>query len=177
MYVRTERQTGQRQTGKGENMLTGNSCDRAVKAIAIATLVVAVTGSAALSVASANDARRSAAQDTAGRAGAAGAAGAPAPSGVWRMDGYGTVLTVQRGRVQEYRTTKSSCLKGTSADRVGGHGGTARYETNDGEVFALRSAGSRERASMHVYGSEGDRHLRRIAELPDACGRKTPKDR
>jgi hypothetical protein len=174
MYVRTERQTGQRQTGKGENMLTGNSCDRAVKAIAIATLVVAVTGSAALSVASANDARRSAAQDTAGRA---GAAGAPAPSGVWRMDGYGTVLTVQRGRVQEYRTTKSSCLKGTSADRVGGHGGTARYETNDGEVFALRSAGSRERASMHVYGSEGDRHLRRIAELPDACGRKTPKDR
>jgi hypothetical protein len=169
MYVRTERPTG-----KGVIMLTGNSCDRAVKAIAIATLVVAVTGSAALSVASANDARRSAAQDAAGWA---GAAETRAPSGVWRMDGYGAVLTVQRSRVQEYRTTKSSCLKGTSADRVGGHGGMARYETEDGKVFALRAAGSRERAFMHLYGSEGDRNLRRIAELPEACGRMPPKDR
>jgi hypothetical protein len=32
--------------------------------------------------------------------------------GVWRTDGYGTVLAVDGRGVQEYQTTAVSCLKG-----------------------------------------------------------------
>ncbi|HEV7626909.1 MAG TPA: hypothetical protein VGO89_10440, partial [Streptomyces sp.] len=154
--------------GEDVIMQTENSCSSMTKAMGIAAVVLAVTGSAALSVAHADDG------DVAGRHSARHAAGPPV--GTWRMDGYGAVLSVGRDHVQEYQTTKLSCLKGTSADRAGGHGGTARYEPEDGQAFTLRSSGGRSRAAMHLEGSEGDRKLRRIEALPDACARTEPKD-
>ncbi|OEU87645.1 protease [Streptomyces abyssalis] len=130
---------------------------------------MAVTGSAALSVASAEEARRSAA--------AAADRHARGPvAGAWRMDGYGTVLSVTENRVREYQTTEVSCLKGTSAERTGGQGTAARYTTGDGESFTLRRAGSRDRAAMRVDGSPGDRRLRRVDALPRACGRPASGD-
>lgn len=150
----------------GSSSSDGGSFSSAAKAVGIAALVLAVTGSAALSVASAEEARQSeAARHTAGPT-----------AGVWRMDGYGTVLKVDRGRVQQYQTTKVSCLKGTSAKRTSGHGDRARYVAEDGEAFTLRPEGSRTRASMHIEGSVGDRGLRRIQALPGACAREVPED-
>ncbi|QPP08888.1 S41 family peptidase [Streptomyces bathyalis] len=149
-------------------MEAGSSFGTAAKAMTAAAVVLALTGSAALSVASAQEARHSAGADRHAKGPAAG---------VWRMDGYGTVLTVGRGgkRVQEYQTTGVSCLKGASAERVRGGGGAARYETGDGESFTLRGVGGGgHRASMHVDGSPGDRHLRRVGELPGRCGIDVP---
>lgn len=136
---------------------------RAARAVATAVVVLAVTGSAALSVASAEEARHAKAE-------ASGSDGPPA--GLWRMDGYGTVLSVGDGRVREYQTTGVSCLKGMSAKRTGGHGRTARYTTGDGVSFALRSpgGGSGDRASMRWEQSPGHRNLKRIRSSPKACG-------
>lgn len=99
--------------------------------------------------------------------------------GLWRTDGYGTVLSVRKDRVQQYETTNTSCLKGTSAKRVGeGPGRTAaRYRSADGESFTLRRAiAAPNRASMHIDGSVSKRALHRIGHLPATCGRELPGD-
>jgi len=163
MYVRDSMTDGE-----GVIMQSGSpsSFSNAAKAIATTVVVLAVSGSAALSVASAQeDGSQSAARHTAGP-----------PAGLWRMDGYGTVLSVERDRVQEYQTTDVRCLKGTSAERVGGHGGTARYATDDGTTFTLRRAGNGSRASMRWEHSPGLRKLERIEALPGTCARELPKD-
>ncbi|MFI6358901.1 hypothetical protein ACIBJF_41330 [Streptomyces sp. NPDC050743] len=38
--------------------------------------------------------------------------GPPGTGGVWRMDGYGTVLVMGGGVLQEYRTASVGCLEG-----------------------------------------------------------------
>ncbi|MFJ7419667.1 S41 family peptidase [Streptomyces uncialis] len=89
--------------------------------------------------------------------------------GIWRMDGYGTVLSIRDGTFQEYQTTTVSCLKGDSAQRTG----PGTYTTPDGTVLTVRALG--DRGSMRADSSVGDRNLRRMAELPDACTRPAPK--
>ncbi|MEU5356086.1 S41 family peptidase [Streptomyces albidoflavus] len=95
-----------------------------------------------------------------------------ATDGIWRTDGYGTVLSIRNGTFQEYQTTAVSCLKGDSAQRTG----PGTYTTPDGTVLTVRTRGSRDRGSLRVDGSVGDRDLRRIPELPDACTRPAPED-
>ncbi len=85
--------------------------------------------------------------------------------GVWRVEGYGTVLSIGHGRLQEYQTTEISCLKGVSAKRTA----SGAYRAGDGTVLTVLPEGS-----LRVAGSPGDRRLRRIAELPDTCDRDRP---
>ncbi|WP_217383215.1 S41 family peptidase [Streptomyces sp. NK08203] len=106
-----------------------------------------------------------------GPAAPAATAHQPATDGIWRTDGYGTVLSIRSGTFQEYQTTAVSCLKGDSAQRTG----PGTYTTPDGTVLTVRTRGSRDRASLRVDGSVGDRNLRRIPELPDACTRPAPE--
>ncbi|MEU6679834.1 S41 family peptidase [Streptomyces sp. NPDC046925] len=87
------------------------------------------------------------------------------------MDGYGTVLSIRNGKLQEYQTTAVSCLKGDSARRTG----PGTYATPDGTVLTVRARAGGDRASMRADGSVGSRNLRRIAELPEACTRPAPK--
>ncbi|MFE4260826.1 S41 family peptidase [Streptomyces sp. NPDC056883] len=112
---------------------------------------------------------------TAGPAATAAAAGrSPAgpvgPVGIWRLDGYGTVLRVESGRLQEYQVTGISCVPGPSALRVPDSGSSAafRYATEDHEVLTVR------RGSVHVEGSVGDRATHRLASLPERC-REAPE--
>ncbi|WP_405495086.1 S41 family peptidase [Streptomyces sp. NBC_00096] len=104
---------------------------------------------------------------TAGPAAAAPAAPS-GPVGIWQLDGYGTVLRVESGRLQEYQVTGVSCLPGQSARRVPGSGIAFRYTTGDGEVLTVRPG------SVHVDGSVGDRATRRLAALPERC-REAPR--
>ncbi|OEJ23724.1 protease [Streptomyces agglomeratus] len=105
---------------------------------------------------------------------AAAGAVSGSPAGMWRVDGYGTVLSVERGRLLEYQVTSVSCLKGESAGRSGGASHAPRYLTADGDAFTVRSGPRPDRASMRVDGSPNDRALRRIAALPVSCARETP---
>lgn len=91
-------------------------------------------------------------------------------TGVWRTDGYGTVLVLDGQGMQEYQTTEVSCLKGTKAGRSGsGEGPSVRYETSDGDGFTVRTGRHRDTASGHWDGSPGVRHLQRIPRLPERC--------
>ncbi|MET7618063.1 S41 family peptidase [Streptomyces sp. NPDC005408] len=97
------------------------------------------------------------------------------PSGVWQVDGYGEVFSLNKGRLQEYQVTGISCFKGLSAERAGGQGGAARYANDHGFVFTVRSTGRPDRAWMHIDGSPGDRGLRRLDALPAACLEPAPR--
>ncbi|MFG2128268.1 S41 family peptidase [Streptomyces sp. NPDC048751] len=101
----------------------------------------------------------------------ASASGSATTDGLWRMDGYGTVLDLRGGTYQEYQTTAVSCLKGDSARRTG----PGTY-TTDGVVLTVRPGPGPERASLAADASVGHRGLRRIAALPAACTRPTPED-
>ncbi|MFI1191016.1 S41 family peptidase [Streptomyces californicus] len=107
----------------------------------------------------------------AGQAAPAATAHQPSADGIWRMDGYGTVLSIRNGAFQEYQTTAVSCLKGDSARESG----PGTYTMPDGTVLTVRTQGNRDRGSMRTDGSVGDRNLRRIPELPDACTSPPPR--
>ncbi|GAA3814197.1 S41 family peptidase [Streptomyces coacervatus] len=98
-------------------------------------------------------------------------AGEPGTDGLWRMDGYGTVLALGHGVYQEYQTTAVSCLKGDSARQTG----PGTY-TADGTVLTVRLGRDRDHAQLSADSSVGHRQLRRIGALPEECTRRTPTD-
>ncbi|MFJ7331862.1 S41 family peptidase [Streptomyces sp. NPDC101110] len=103
---------------------------------------------------------------------AASAPGKPGTDGVWRMDGYGTVLSLDGDTLQEFQTTSVSCLKGDRARRTG----PGTYTTADGTTLTVRPGPGGNRATLGYDTSVGHRSLRRIQELPADCTRPTPKD-
>ncbi|MFD7426835.1 S41 family peptidase [Streptomyces sp. NPDC059818] len=97
------------------------------------------------------------------------AAATPRPTvdGVWRVNGYGTVLSIADGRLQEYQTTAVGCLEGETSERTA----QGVYRSADGTLLTVRPTGS-----LEVSGSPGHRELRRLARLPAACGRPASTD-
>ncbi|MEU7511856.1 S41 family peptidase [Streptomyces sp. NPDC042898] len=94
-----------------------------------------------------------------------------ATDGIWRTDGYGTVLSIRNGTLQEYQTTAVSCIAGDTARRTG----PGTYTTpGGGTVLTVRTRGDRDRASVRLDGDVGERNLRRMTELPEACTRSAP---
>ncbi|MCX4982407.1 S41 family peptidase [Streptomyces sp. NBC_00572] len=87
--------------------------------------------------------------------------------GVWRVDGYGTVLSIADGHLREYQTTAISCVPGEEAVRTA----PGTYRTEDGTLLTVRPQGT-----LHIAGSTGDRVLRRLAALPSTCDRTLPDD-
>ncbi|MFC9505079.1 S41 family peptidase [Streptomyces sp. NPDC057002] len=110
-------------------------------------------------------------------AAAAPATAATAPAeqstdGLWRMDGYGTVLSLDGDTLQEFQTTSVSCIEGDTARRTG----PGAYTTDDGTVLTVRPGPGQDRATFGADSSVGHRALRRIKELPADCTRPAPKD-
>jgi len=106
---------------------------------------------------------------------AVAASGGTPVDGVWRTDGYGSVIEIADGRAQSYETTSISCAKGPAAPQTGpvGADGTVRF-ADDGFDFTVKADRTRTRAVLHIDSSAGDRHLRRLAALPAACTRPGP---
>ncbi|WP_329327223.1 S41 family peptidase [Streptomyces luteogriseus] len=102
---------------------------------------------------------------------AASASGNPGTDGLWRMDGYGTVLSLDGDTLQEFQTTSVSCLKGDSARRTG----PGTYASADGTTLTVRPGPGGNRATLGYDTSVGHRSLRRVQELPADCTRPTPK--
>ncbi|MFE5535464.1 S41 family peptidase [Streptomyces sp. NPDC056492] len=100
-----------------------------------------------------------------GAAATAATAHQPVTDGIWRTDGYGTVLSIRNGTLQEYQTTAVSCIAGDTAQRTG----PDAYTTPGGTVLTLRTRGDRDRASVRLDGDVGVRNLRRMTELPATC--------
>lgn len=125
-----------------------------------AALVLALVGGAALTAAPAQ----------------AQASPVPPVDGVWRTDGYGTVLSVDRGLLREYQTTAAGCLPGGTARRSGGDGRSVSYAAKDGTVMTVRPGFAHDTAALRVAGSPGERGLHRLASLPADCTRPPGKD-
>lgn len=102
----------------------------------------------------------------------AATSGKPSTDGLWRMDGYGTVLSLDGDTLQEFQTTSVGCLKGDTACRTA----PGTYATPDGTTQTVRPGPGRERATLGADASVGHRTLRRIHELPADCTRPVPKD-
>jgi hypothetical protein len=98
-----------------------------------------------------------------------------AVDGVWRSDGYATILTITNGRATFYQTTSVGCAPGPVATQVGGvdRGGVVRFATNE-FVFTVRAERHRTHLVQHFDGSVGDRQLQRLQRLPDSCTRPGP---
>ncbi|WP_328982954.1 S41 family peptidase [Streptomyces mirabilis] len=91
------------------------------------------------------------------------------------MDGYGTVLSVEDGRLQEYQATAVSCLRGDTARRTGQSGsGSVTYTGDDATVYRIRPAAGGAGAILHFDGSVGDRRLLRLPALPASCAKAAP---
>lgn len=100
------------------------------------------------------------------------APGKPGTDGLWRMNGYGTVLSLDGDTLQEFQTTSASCLKGDTGRRIA----PGTYVTADGTTLTVRPGPGGNRATLGYDTSVGHRSLRRIQELPADCTRPTPKD-
>lgn len=107
---------------------------------------------------------------------AATAPGAPGTGtgldGVWRTDGYGTLVTVGAWGMQEYQTTAVSCLKGDFSKARAEQG---TYDS-DGDVLTLRLASDTRHALLGDDSAVGHRRLTRISALPAACTRPSSTD-
>ncbi|EST36212.1 S41 family peptidase [Streptomyces roseochromogenus] len=105
-------------------------------------------------------------------AAAASQAGPPDTDGVWRMDGYGTVLVLGGGALQEYQTTSVSCVKGDTSPQTG----PGTYATTDGSVLTVRTGHDRDHALLAADSSVGHRRLHRLNALPAGCARPAATD-
>ncbi|GAA1991202.1 S41 family peptidase [Catenulispora subtropica] len=81
--------------------------------------------------------------------------------GVWRTDGYGTILRIAGSTVETYDTTAVSCIRDTLSD-------------DDGEVSTFTPGPGPSRARWHIDANLGDRTLIRLPALPAACEHATP---
>ncbi len=95
------------------------------------------------------------------------AAAASTIDGVWRTDGYGTVIKIANGQATAYETTRISCVVGKPVSRSTDPGGVARFGS-----FTFRARGNT--ATQHIDGSVGDRRLRRLEALPPECATPGP---
>lgn len=88
--------------------------------------------------------------------------------GTWRMDGYGTVVTVEDGgrKLRSYETTAVSCLPGgLTAARSDARGPFLQ----EGEAPLTVTPKGRDRAELAFGDNVGHRTLRRITALPANC--------
>ncbi|MFF4410280.1 S41 family peptidase [Streptomyces sp. NPDC001404] len=88
--------------------------------------------------------------------------------GVWRTDGYGTVVSVDQDgrRLRSYETTAAGCLPGDMDASRPHADGPFRQQ---GEAPVTLTAAGPGRARMGQADDAGHRTLRRIAALPAAC--------
>ncbi|WP_030024186.1 S41 family peptidase [Streptomyces monomycini] len=146
---------------------------RAALLLAAATLATACTPSAGASSAGAHTART-----TEGLAARPSARPPDALEGVWRMDGYGTLVTIDERRLRTYETTAVSCRPGPADGvRTGppGPAGRVEFAVPDAArvTVAPQSPGV---ARLSIQDNVGYRTLHRIAALPARCHRNPAKD-
>jgi hypothetical protein len=90
------------------------------------------------------------------------ATAATSVDGVWKMDGYSTIVAIDNGKARLFSTTSISCTPAGEYTRSG-----HRFTADEEQAFTVR--GRRDRAVLQVEGNVGDKHLRRLAKLPKRC--------
>ena len=83
--------------------------------------------------------------------------------GVWRTDGYSTIVRITGTSYELYDTTAISCIRDTTSD-------------GDGSVSTFLPGPGPNRARWHIDANVNDRTLIRLPSLPAACSRPTLAD-
>ncbi|MGD3107518.1 S41 family peptidase [Streptomyces sp. YGL11-2] len=108
----------------------------------------------------------------------AGAARAPSLDGVWRTEGYGTLVAIKGRTLRTYETTAVSCLPGSVTGTRSGapdaHG-ASRFTVPDQAPLTVSPAGA-DRARLAFDDNVGSRTLHRVGALPERCGRRPSRD-
>ncbi|WP_085953871.1 S41 family peptidase [Catenulispora acidiphila] len=81
--------------------------------------------------------------------------------GVWRTDGYSSVLRITGGTFELYDTTAISCIRDTTDD-------------GDGSVSTFTPGADPNHALWHIDANVNARKLIRLPSLPPACTTPTP---
>ncbi|MFD8549224.1 S41 family peptidase [Streptomyces sp. NPDC059649] len=98
--------------------------------------------------------------------------------GVWRMDGYGTLVTIKGRSLRTYETTAVSCLPGVvTGTRAGAPDarGRSRFTVPDAAPLTVTPEGAGG-ARLTSADTAGRRTLHRIAALPGRCARRPSRD-
>ncbi|ADB29810.1 peptidase S41 [Kribbella flavida DSM 17836] len=90
------------------------------------------------------------------------AAAAGAPDGIWQTDGYASIIAIGNGKATAYETTGVSCTPATVYTWSGD-----RFAAPGQQGFTVEAR--RDRASMRLEGSPGERRMRRLDKLPVRC--------
>ncbi len=96
--------------------------------------------------------------------------------GVWRSQGYGTVIRIQGAKLELFEVTTTTCLPGLTAQRdaTAVAGREATFKTPEEEVLFIRAGGTADHKLLHNEGSASDVRLDRLAQLPAVCEHPTP---
>jgi hypothetical protein len=78
--------------------------------------------------------------------------------GVWQTEGYGEVFAISNGQAQLYSTTSISCTAPATYQQNGN-----RFTADGEQAFTIKAN------RLHVEGNVGDKNLRRLEHLPQAC--------
>jgi len=81
--------------------------------------------------------------------------------GVWRTDGYSTIVRITGGTYELYDTTAISCIRDTTSD-------------GDGSVSTFTAGPGPDHARWHIDANVNYRDLTRLPSLPAACTQATP---
>jgi hypothetical protein len=106
-------------------------------------------------------------------------AAAESLDGVWKSQGYGSVIEIQGPVLKAFEVTEQTCVPGITAKRDNAvvPDREATFRTADGDVFFVRSGGSADHRLLHYDGSASDVRIDRLPRKPDACdhpARDTP---
>ncbi len=81
--------------------------------------------------------------------------------GVWRADGYGTIVQITNGVMKTYDMTAISCLPDS-------------LDSNDGSASTVTLGPGPDRATWRIDANVNSRALTRLPSLPAACTKATP---
>ncbi|WP_323748174.1 S41 family peptidase [Catenulispora rubra] len=81
--------------------------------------------------------------------------------GVWRTDGYSTIVRITGGTYELYDTTAISCIRDTTSD-------------GDGSVSTFTAGPGPNHARWHIDANVNYRALTRLPALPAACTQAAP---
>ena len=97
-----------------------------------------------------------------------------APDGLWRSDGYGSLIEIAGPDLRGYEITSISCLPSLHARRQSESAGEIVFAADDG-LFRFRPGASPRAARLHVDGAVSDIVLHRLDMKPKVCDR-APED-
>ncbi len=95
--------------------------------------------------------------------------------GVWRSQGYGYAFAIEGPTLKAFEVTDTTCLPSFTAQRddtvMAGREATFK---KGGELYFIRTGGSRDHKLLHYEGSASDMRIDRLPALPAVCGNPTP---